>query len=282
LARQYLNELAIELKIPLIDSATDGYFGQVQCVNSKQNACLACDSPIPPDETQVLSEPCTIVGTPRIKEHCAWKALYKFHSIHERAPDESSVKDILKLTDLANEIAKKHGFGLFEKKEILNLVLFHIPSLITVNAVTSGIQSQEIVKSLFIRKISEFRIDDKKHLESLIESKRYRIPDLTVYSALTGTINSFNLSRDPDCLVCGDSSIYHQDPVLVEVNPNSKCESIFNYLKNKFNKNYIGFRANNIINGSDLIFQVLQNGDRMIASSIEDDDELRVEIKYSS
>ncbi|MHA1996210.1 MAG: ThiF family adenylyltransferase [Candidatus Hodarchaeales archaeon] len=282
LARQYLNELAIELKVPFIDSATDGFYGQIQSINSKKTACMACDSPIPPNETQVLSEPCTIVGNPRIKEHCAWKALYQFHSIHDRKPDENSINDIKELSELANKIAQEHGFGIFENRELVNLILFHIPSLITVNAVTSGIQSQEIVKSLFLRNFSEFNDQDQNYLTSLIESKRFRIPDLTIYSALTGTINSFDLSRDPECMVCGDNSIYHQDPVLIEVNPNSKCEIIFNYLKNKFNKNYIGFRGNNIINGSDLISQVLQNGDRMIASSIEDDDELRVEIRYNS
>jgi len=280
LARQYLNELAIELKIPLIDSATDGYFGQVQCINSMQTACLACDSPVPPNETQVLSAPCTIVGTPRIKEHCAWKALYKFYSIHDREPDESSGKDILELTDLANNLAQEHGFGIFERKELANLVLFHIPSLITVNAVTSGIQSQEIVKSLFIRRFSEFKINDQKYLKSLIESNRFRIPDLTVYSALTGTINSFNLSRDPHCLVCGDNSIFHKDPVLIEVNPNSKCERIFDILKSRFRKDYVGFRGEIVINRSDLISKTLQNGDRMIASSLEDEEELRVEIRY--
>ena len=281
LARQFLNELAVELKVPFIDSATDGYFGQVQSINSKVTACLACDSPIPPNETQILSEPCTIVGTPRIKEHCAWKALYKFHTIHEREPDESSVKDMKKLTQLANMLAQEHGFGVFERKELINLVLFHIPSLITVNAVTSGIQSQEILKSVFIRNLSDFNLKDQSHLTSLIESNRFRIPDLTIYSALTGTINSFDLSRDPECLVCGDSSIFHQDPVIIEVDPISKCKSIFEYLKNKFGKDYVGFRANNIIDGKDIISHVLQNGDRIIASSLEDDEELRVEIKYS-
>jgi len=280
LARQYLNELAIELKIPLIDSATDGYFGQVQCINSMQTACLACDSPIPPNETQVLSAPCTIVGTPRIKEHCAWKALYKFYSIHDREPDESSGKDILELTDLANNIAQEYGFGIFERRELANLVLFHIPSLITVNAVTSGIQSQEIVKSLFIRRFSEFKDNDQKYLKSLIESNRFRIPNLTVYSALTGTINTFDLSRDPHCMVCGENSIFHKDPVFVEVNPNSKCERIFEILKNEFKKDYVGFKGEIVINRSDLISNTLQNGDRMIISSLDDDEEFRVEIRY--
>ena len=280
LARQYLNELAIELNVPLIDSATDGYFGQIQTIRSKKTACLACDSPIPPNETQVLSEPCTIVGTPRIKEHCAWKALYNFHSIHDREPDESSANDMEELTQLANKLAQKHGFGIFERKELLNLVLFHIPSIITVNAVTSGIQSQEIIKALFLRKFADFNAKDQKYLASLIKANRFRIPDLTIYSALSSTVNSFNLSRDSECLVCGDNSIFHQDPVIIEVNPTFKCKIIFNELKSRFYKDYIGFRANNIINENDTINDVLNNRDRIIISSLENDEELRVEIRY--
>ena len=81
-------------------------------------------------------------------------------------------------------------------------------------------------------------------------------------------------------MVCGENSIFHKDPVLIEVNPNSKCDKIFEILKNKFKKDYIGFRGETVINRSDLISNTLQNGDRMIASSLEDDDELRVEIRY--
>ena len=103
---------------------------------------------------------------------------------------------------------------------------------------------------------------------------------MTIYSALTGTINSFDLKKDPECMVCGDNSIFHQDPIVFEVHPNSKCETIFKYLKNKFNKDFVGFRANKIIDWNDTISNVLQNGDRIIASSLVDDDELRVKIKY--
>ena len=38
LARQFINEVAVELRLPLIDSATDGYFGQVQSVDTRNNA----------------------------------------------------------------------------------------------------------------------------------------------------------------------------------------------------------------------------------------------------
>ncbi|MFX1537736.1 MAG: ThiF family adenylyltransferase, partial [Promethearchaeota archaeon] len=121
LARQYLNAMAIELDIPLIDSATDGYFGQIQYVKPRINACLACETPAPPDETRVLTAPCTLVGVPRVREHCAWKALYEFNAKHKRGPVETSIEDIKELTRLANNCAKKHNFGKFSKKELLRL-----------------------------------------------------------------------------------------------------------------------------------------------------------------
>jgi len=81
-------------------------------------------------------------------------------------------------------------------------------------------------------------------------------------------------------LVCGDNSIFRKDPVIIEVNPSFRCEVIFDILKNKFKKDYIGFRGEAFINRSDLISNTLGNGDRIIASSLKDDDELRVEIRY--
>ena len=78
LARQFLNSIAVEHLKPLVDSATDGYLGQVQSVIPFQSACLACDNPPPPDETQILTEPCSLVGVPRSRDQCAWKALYEF------------------------------------------------------------------------------------------------------------------------------------------------------------------------------------------------------------
>ncbi|MHA2345278.1 MAG: ThiF family adenylyltransferase, partial [Candidatus Hodarchaeales archaeon] len=188
-ARQYLNEIALEFDIPLIDSATDGYFGQIQSVNVESYGCLACDSPPPPDETQTISAPCTLVGTPRTKEHCAWKALYEFHSKHNREPQETSDEDIAEILKIANKIAEKNQFNLFDKYELLQVILFHVPSLVTVNAVTSGIQSQEIIKVLFRKKIQAFTKDERKQFKSLIKSHRFRIPSLTIYSALAGNTN---------------------------------------------------------------------------------------------
>ncbi len=282
LARQYINEHAIELSLPFIDSATDGYFGQVQSIDVKNTACLACDSPHPPEETRLLTAPCTLVGTPRIREHCAWKALYEFHTLNEREPDENSSEDALKLTKLANESASKYNFPLFDEKEVIQTVLYHVPSLITVNAVTSGIQSQEIIKTLFLDKLNHFPEKSRKYFQTLIDSERFRIPDLTIYSALTGTINSFDLKKDPECLVCGDSSMYCQNPTTININPKSKCRTIFTVLKRKFKKDFIGFRGNTLIPGDVPVGEILKDRDRITVSSLIDDDEKRIIIRFKT
>ncbi len=282
LARQFINENAIELSLPFIDSATDGFFGQVQSIDSNSNACLACDSPPPPEETRLPTAPCTLVGTPRMREHCAWKALYEFHTLNNREPDENSSEDALTLTHLANKIARKYQFPLFENKEVIQIVSYHVPSLITVNAVTSGIQSQEIIKTLFLKKIKLFGKKEVKRFKSLIQTHRFNIPDLTIYSALTGNISSYDLLRDPECSVCGSSSIYRKALHTVNVNPKSKCKIIFTVLKRKYKKDFVGFKGNSLIQNDALVEDILEDGDRITVSSLNDDEERRIRIKYKT
>ena len=107
--------------------------------------------------------------------------------------------------------AKKNNFALFDKKELLQLVLFHVPSLITVNAVISGFQSQEIIKGLFLEQKLALPEKERNTLENLISSQRFRIPSYLIYSALSGTITTFDLTPDLDCMVCKkpDSSLKH-------------------------------------------------------------------------
>ncbi|MFX0151133.1 MAG: ThiF family adenylyltransferase, partial [Candidatus Hodarchaeota archaeon] len=282
LARQFLNSITVELNKPLIDSATDGYFGQVQYIKPRLTACLACDNPLPPDETKVLTAPCTLVGIPRTKEHCAWKALYEFNKIHKRAPIDSSYEDIQDLRKMANEFAAKYKFGHFEEKELLQLILFHVPSLITVNAVISGIQSQEIVKTLFLEKKSIMKKNDQKTINKLINAKRFRISPFTIYSALTGTINTFDLVRDPDCLVCGQAGV-PSDPVQVlRVDQKSPFKIILDTIGQKSQKQYAGFRDNSLLPEDIRIKDLLSDGDRITLSSLTDDEEIRLKIKFKT
>lgn len=281
LARQYLNSVAIELGKPFIDSATEGFFGQVQYVKLGKSACLACDNPPPPDETRVLSEPCTLVGKPRIREHCAWKAFYDFNELHNREPLESSTEDIQALTKFANKHAKKYKFALFDTKELLQLVLFHVPSLITVNAVISGIQSQEIVKVLFLEKKSSLLDNQRNVLENLIKNQRFRIPSFLVYSSLAGTITTFDLLPDPNCLVCNQTDSLSKPLLDVKIDKKVPFSNLIQKFKLKNKKDYIAFRGNTLLPGEVAIEKLLYDGDRITLSSLSDDEEIRVKILFS-
>ncbi|MFX1514804.1 MAG: ThiF family adenylyltransferase [Promethearchaeota archaeon] len=282
LARQYLNAMAIELNIPMVDSATDGYFGQIQYVKKRITACLACETPTPPDETRVFTAPCTLVGVPRVREHCAWRALYDFSAKYEREPDDASPEDLIELTKLANNCASKYNFGNFDKKELLHLILFHVPSLITVNAVTSGIQSQEIVKALYLAKKEFLKEREKITLKNLLKTQRFRIPHFTIYSALTGTINTFDLVSDPDCFVCGQTKMAKIVERTITVNPRSLFRSILNTICREYKKEYVAFRGNFLLPENKTIQKILSDGDRITLSSIADDEEIRLEIRFKN
>ena len=278
-ARQYINSIAMEINKPLIDSGTEGFFGQVQTIMRGKSACLACDNPEPPDETIVLSAPCSLVGDPRERNHCIWKALYLFSNVEDRTPDENLNDDILKILKIANDIATRNNYTKFEEREIKNLVAFHIPALATVNSVISGIQSQEITKCLFFKKKAKLNSKMKSNLNSLTRSKRFRIPNLTIYSALTGTLNTFDLTPDKNCVVCSKKSLAKMKARKLTINPSKTIDCIL--LKLKLAKdNHIIFYRNQVLNNEDIIEKVLSNGDRIIITSISENKEKRAIIKF--
>ncbi|MHA2073311.1 MAG: ThiF family adenylyltransferase [Candidatus Hodarchaeales archaeon] len=282
LARQYLNSIAIELNKPFIDSATDGYFGQIRFIKRSKTACLACDNPLPPDETRTLTAPCTLVGKPRIREHCAWKALYEFNELHNREPSDTSLTDILELTKLANQHAENNAFAQFDKKELLQLILFHVPSLITVNAVISGIQSQEIIKGLFLEKRSVFLKKERQTLSKLMKGQRFRIPSYLIYSALTGTVNTFSLIPDPKCLVCKKDKSSSKRLVKLKVKKQAQVGVIIDKFRLKKQKEYVAFRGNTLLPEEELIEKLLTDGDRITLSSLNDTEEIRVKIEFTN
>ena len=95
-------------------------------------------------------------------------------------------------------------------------------------------------------------------------------------------LNSFDLKKDPECLVCGDSSIYTQSPVTININPKSKCRTIFTVLKRKFKKDFVGFRGNTLIPSDVPVGAFLKDQDRITVSSLIDDDEKRVVIRFKT
>ena len=280
LARQFLNSISIEHQKPLIDSATDGFLGQVQSIIPSQTACLACDNPPPPEETQVITEPCSLVGIPRSREHCAWKALYEFNSLLNREPNETK-KDIDKLTQIANKYAEKHNFGKFEEKELLQIIMFHVPSIITVNAIISGIQSQEIIKTIFSSNRNYLSKSNQSMLTQLETSSRFQLPSLSIYSGLTGIVNTFDLVPDPNCIVCGDAFKISTKVEEIKVSKKNSIKTILPRFTERYkNRYFVAFRGNSVLPDDKPLGSILNNGDRITLSSLDDNLEIRVKVNF--
>jgi len=280
LARQYINSLAIELLKPYIDSATDGYLGQVQYIQKNFSSCLACDNPPPPDETNIWTAPCTLIGTPRIREHCAWKALYSFYTKYNREPRENSNKDMKSLLKIVNNCTKNYRFPSYDIKELRQLILAHIPSIVTVNSVISGIQSQLIINTLLFKKRSSLKRKDQQILKKLRESERFQIPSLTIYSGLTSTFSTFKLLADPDCIVCGNKGIDSNQIPIIQVYPDNKFKEIIQEVNNKYKDEFLAFRGNKYLDEGDLIKDILSNGDRITFSPLSGENDMRVKIIF--
>ncbi len=245
LARQYINSRSVFHDKVFIDSATDGYVGQVQVVvpqnrpHASKTACLACHMPEPPDETRIVDEPCTLVGVPRKREHCAWKAYYQFFEQNQRAPDENDEYDVDVLVNMANTLAKKHDFPPFDREDILEMLLYHVPSISSVNAVIAGIQTQEIFKMLFLSKMNELQLRAKRKLRDLLSRRRFRIASFIVYSGLTSTFITYDLVPDSECQVCSEGRLIF--PKVIEV---SSLEDFKNLLRHRYDTNNLWIGRN--------------------------------------
>jgi len=201
-ARMYLNNHCVLRRKPLIDASSDGFLAQVWTVLPGVTPCLSCDNPPPPDETAVIDEPCAVVGRPRTQQHCIWKALYEFEEKYDRVPHEGAAEELSEIHQCSEVYARKFGFPVPSLDQVRELVFQHIPSVISVNAVVAGFATTEILKVLFSIKRSSLRTSAKRELEGLEKERRFRIPPLSIYSSLSGTLMSVDLARDPGCLVC--------------------------------------------------------------------------------
>ena len=65
-ARQHVNRCCLEAGVPLIESGTKGYLGQVHAIIRGQTKCYDCDPPPPKKDYPV----CTIRNHPDKPEHC--------------------------------------------------------------------------------------------------------------------------------------------------------------------------------------------------------------------
>ncbi|KAH6620847.1 hypothetical protein B0J18DRAFT_209285 [Chaetomium sp. MPI-SDFR-AT-0129] len=101
-ARRHVNKMCLAADVPLIESGTTGFNGQVQVIKKGVTACYDCS----PKETPKSFPVCTIRSTPSQPIHCiVWGKSYLLNEIFGTSEDESAF-DHSSDADNATEIAE--------------------------------------------------------------------------------------------------------------------------------------------------------------------------------
>lgn len=222
-ARFALNRLALELCIPYVDGAATGFKGNVQVIipedcgiGGEPTPCLKCFFPIPPADEKVYVA-CSIPGQPRSREQCILKAEDEFvkeHGIHK----EYSKSELEEIAVIAHKLSKESPHTNEERfipEEVENVIKNKIPSILTVNAVISGIVSHEVIK--IIHKL-------KGHDIGEIMS-----PPYLEYSSTFGIFTPVEISKDENCPICGKKRV----KLLLRMNKDSTLGDMLSALRDK-------------------------------------------------
>jgi molybdopterin/thiamine biosynthesis adenylyltransferase len=213
-ARLNLNAHCVRFKKPLIDGGVSGYHGHVYTIFPYENACYEC-YPTPVAEMDDMAA-CTVVGIPRKRVHCVFKANMAFEEKFDKDPNPKDREDIIFLQKEANALAEKHNFlPLFKKEEIVEILDQHDPGIITINSIIASYQSHETVKVLHW-------LAGKMGLGEPIK-------DYIVMNAMTMKNYSIKKNRNTECYQCGENV----NREILKVDEGRKCQEIIEILKKK-------------------------------------------------
>lgn len=213
-ARLNLNAHCVRFKKPLIDGGVSGYHGHVYTIFPYENACYEC-YPTPVAEMDDMAA-CTVVGIPRKRVHCVFKANMAFEEKFDKEPNPKDREDVSFLQKEANVLAEKHNFlPLFKKEEIVEILDQHDPGIITINSIIASYQSHETVKVL--------------HWLAGKAGLGEPIRDYIVMNAMTMKNYSIKKNRNPECYQCGEDV----NREVLKVDKGSKCQKIIELLKGK-------------------------------------------------
>jgi molybdopterin/thiamine biosynthesis adenylyltransferase len=210
-ARLNLNAQAVRFKKPLVDGGVAGYHGHIYTVFPYDNACMEC-YPIPASEMDEMAA-CTVVGVPRKRIHCVFKAIMAFEEEFEQEPDPKNQDHIEYLKHIADSLATEHDFlPLFTEGEIYKIVDRHDPGVITINATISALESHEAIKIL--------------HWQKGNMGLGAPIKEYIVYNAMSMKFYRIPKKRNSKCIQCGDKA----RRVTVKLSRHAKCQEIINKL----------------------------------------------------
>ncbi|CZT51274.1 probable NEDD8-activating enzyme E1 catalytic subunit [Rhynchosporium secalis] len=102
-ARRHVNKMCLAADVPLIESGTTGFNGQVQVIKKGLTACYDCS----PKETPKSFPVCTIRSTPSQPIHCiVWGKSYLLSEVFGASEDETPEMDHSEDSENAKEIEK--------------------------------------------------------------------------------------------------------------------------------------------------------------------------------
>ncbi|TXT57993.1 MAG: putative E1-like ubiquitin activating protein [Promethearchaeota archaeon] len=213
-ARLNLNAQCVRFKKPLIDGGVSGYHGHIYTIFPYENACYEC-YPTPVAEMDDMAA-CTVVGIPRKRVHCVFKANMAFEEKFESQPDPKDKEDIQFLQKEANALVEKHNFfPLFKKEEIVKILDQHDPGIITINSIIASYQSHETIKIL--------------HWLAGKTGLGEPLKDYIVMNAMTMKNYSIEKKRNFECFQCGENVKRE----VIKIQAGNKCQEIIEILKNK-------------------------------------------------
>ena len=104
-ARRHVNKMCLAVNVPLIESGTTGFRGQVQVIKKGETACYDCTQ----KQTPVSYPVCTIRSTPTQPIHCiVWGKSYLLPELFGMSEDETPEVDTSEDSENAEEIKKLH------------------------------------------------------------------------------------------------------------------------------------------------------------------------------
>lgn len=188
-SRRWLNSVAVSLNKPLIDGAMSGFYGNVQLVFPKKTACLECQSInlIPREEklaecTLKRRRPEHLVND--LREHGVEITVSMAEKLFEL--NIKTVYDIkyVRLETIA-PIADETSLKLIE--ELREKLAPRLPALQSIAAVVAGVMTTIGIE--------------------LLHRGRLGPPPtgLIVYDGLSSRLSRVKISRDPNCIVCGEN-----------------------------------------------------------------------------
>eukprot|EP00124_Ichthyophonus_hoferi_P000628 Ihof_evm21s24 gene=Ihof_evmTU21s24 len=86
-ARNHVNRLCLAANVPLVESGTAGYLGQVSVILKGHTECFECQPKPAPKKHPV----CTIRNTPSQPIHCIVWAKYLFQQLFDHAEDDNAI-----------------------------------------------------------------------------------------------------------------------------------------------------------------------------------------------